>query len=103
MHPYLSTDDQDRIIATIRDFVGSNGGDARRRVGDVSRDRRRPLAGDAAARDEVAGWRSRRRRLVALAVAQRRAVERARCMPPAARSTASPAAVSHSIVRPKRG
>ena len=24
MHPYLSTEDQDRIIATIRNFVGSN-------------------------------------------------------------------------------
>jgi dTDP-4-amino-4,6-dideoxygalactose transaminase len=24
MHPYLSIEDQDRIIATIRNFVGSN-------------------------------------------------------------------------------
>jgi dTDP-4-amino-4,6-dideoxygalactose transaminase len=24
MHPYLSTDDQERIIATIRNFVGRN-------------------------------------------------------------------------------
>ncbi len=24
MHPYLSTEDQDRVISTIRNFIGSN-------------------------------------------------------------------------------